>query len=399
MKEAEFMRRLEEGLGSVTGREEIIADYRRHFAEGRADGRSEEEIAASLGEPRGLAREFRIGAGESALPRDKRRILRPLVICIAVAAAAVGAGLGFKAIERANESRRNAQDGIHVSLPGVDLRLNDSGIHGNVGGAIDLNIDDDGIRQRSPGGEIVIDGSGIRANGTLVSGDSSSLDGKRPTSRISLDKRLSSIGIERTVVSGGAVNIQVVRSSAPEIRAKLSGRVAERFAKEIELRAEAKGSVARIDVDCPLDFDLRGNDEDLELLIELPYSYAADFEASSGSGDIVFSGTAGSVKLTVGSGDIEVADSNGLLELRAGSGDIVAKPAKVARTSIRSGSGDIAFKTPKGSSFAYSARSGSGDIVVGGRTMDSGGARSGIIGSGGPEVQAQTGSGDISIES
>jgi len=190
-----------------------------------------------------------------------------------------------------------------------------------------------------------------------------------------------------------------VRSPVSEISVKLTGRVAEGYAKEIGLTAEAKGGRAGIRVNCPGDFSLWGPYEELRLLIELPESYAAGFEASSGSGDIVFSGPADPVKLTAGSGDIEVTDSTGLLELRAGSGDIVAKPAKIARTSLRCGSGDIEFKAPPRGSFEYSAKSGSGDIVVEGRATDSGAAQSGTIGGGGPEVQAQTGSGDISIES
>ena len=43
--------------------DELVDDYASHFAEGLADGRSEAEIAAALGDPARLARELRAEAG------------------------------------------------------------------------------------------------------------------------------------------------------------------------------------------------------------------------------------------------------------------------------------------------------------------------------------------------
>ena len=42
---------------------DILRDYESHFADGLADGRSEDEVAAALGEPSRLARELRAEAG------------------------------------------------------------------------------------------------------------------------------------------------------------------------------------------------------------------------------------------------------------------------------------------------------------------------------------------------
>jgi uncharacterized membrane protein len=65
MKRAEFLQCLRDGLrGLPTAQsEEWIADYDAHFSEGLASGRSEEEIAAALGDPARLAREVRAEAG------------------------------------------------------------------------------------------------------------------------------------------------------------------------------------------------------------------------------------------------------------------------------------------------------------------------------------------------
>ena len=65
MNRAEFMSRLRQGLTDLprTAAEEIIADYEAHFQEAQAAGRSEEEVAAALGDPERLARELRAEAG------------------------------------------------------------------------------------------------------------------------------------------------------------------------------------------------------------------------------------------------------------------------------------------------------------------------------------------------
>lgn len=65
MTRNEFIGRLRRGLvGMDPSRvDDAISDYETHFAEGLASGRSEEEVAAALGDPVRLARELRAEAG------------------------------------------------------------------------------------------------------------------------------------------------------------------------------------------------------------------------------------------------------------------------------------------------------------------------------------------------
>lgn len=65
MTRDEFMRRLSRGLEGLPQAtiDEILADYADHFEAASAEGRSEAEVAAALGDPSRLARELKLEAG------------------------------------------------------------------------------------------------------------------------------------------------------------------------------------------------------------------------------------------------------------------------------------------------------------------------------------------------
>ncbi|WP_232495147.1 DUF1700 domain-containing protein [Novosphingobium kaempferiae] len=65
MTRNEFIKRLKAGLKGMPQDtvDEIVADYEEHFEAGLAEGRSEEEVAAALGNPSRLARELRFETG------------------------------------------------------------------------------------------------------------------------------------------------------------------------------------------------------------------------------------------------------------------------------------------------------------------------------------------------
>ena len=65
MTRNEFITRLRQGLVGLDPDyiRDVMADYETHFEDGEKSGRSEEEIAAALGDPGRLARELRAEAG------------------------------------------------------------------------------------------------------------------------------------------------------------------------------------------------------------------------------------------------------------------------------------------------------------------------------------------------
>jgi uncharacterized membrane protein len=68
-----FLHILSDGLDGLPAREidDILADYVAYFDEAHTSGRSEEEVAAALGDPRRLARELRTEAGLRRWENDR----------------------------------------------------------------------------------------------------------------------------------------------------------------------------------------------------------------------------------------------------------------------------------------------------------------------------------------
>jgi uncharacterized membrane protein len=87
-----FLAALKANLRGATPKatEEILADYASHFDEGEAHGRSQEEIAAALGDPARLARELRAEAGLKRWDQERS---------VSAAAAAILAILSLGAID------------------------------------------------------------------------------------------------------------------------------------------------------------------------------------------------------------------------------------------------------------------------------------------------------------
>jgi uncharacterized membrane protein len=87
-----FMARLREGLRGLppSVQADIVADYETHFTEGASAGRSEEEVAAALGDPGRLARELRAERGLQRWEEERTP---------SAGAAAIFAVLGLGAID------------------------------------------------------------------------------------------------------------------------------------------------------------------------------------------------------------------------------------------------------------------------------------------------------------
>ncbi len=117
MNQETFMQQLKSSLKGLPAAEtdEIVSDYREHFAEGAAAGKSESDIAKSLGNPATIGRSYRVdhalGSGKPGFRRaisalfasislglfNAIFVLGPFVglvgVMVALWAAAIGVGL------------------------------------------------------------------------------------------------------------------------------------------------------------------------------------------------------------------------------------------------------------------------------------------------------------------
>lgn len=125
------------------------------------------------------------------------------------------------------------------------------------------------------------------------------------------------------------------------------------------------------------------------------------FTAQTGSGNIAVENNGeGDAKAQTGSGNIDVKGVNGALKAQSGSGDIKVEGKPSAEWKLQSGSGNIEISSG-GAPMTLDASSASGritsDTAIAAQTSADHHRLHGELNGGGPEVRAETGSGDIKI--
>jgi DUF4097 and DUF4098 domain-containing protein YvlB len=129
---------------------------------------------------------------------------------------------------------------------------------------------------------------------------------------------------------------------------------------------------------------------------------AGGFEGETGSGHIEFQQSApGSVRVKTGSGGIEARGVRGSLEARAGSGGIDADGDPRGGWIVHTGSGSVRLRLAADAAFDLNAHTSSGSISVNRPVTVQGMINRkeihGRVRGGGPQVEVQTGSGNIEI--
>ena len=432
MNKREYVERLARGLAGVKGAEEIIAEIEGHFADGAANGRSEAEIAAALGEPEELAREYRSsgrfasseggrrddGAATGArAARRRKTLLIAAGASLALALAVVGISVGV----RRDAERRTAEDGlVSIRTPGFLLSVGNEGrVRMEAGGATILDVDGhdaeglsgleaiDGLEDADfspgtwggPGLGMSGLGSLLSLDGVARMGDIYSFEPGAVVGSggeaVDLRKELSLAGIDRIYLGAEAADIVVKPGQDGRARARLLGVVDRGLAKDISLDATTRGGELRFEARLPR---TRGGDSDtrLVLLVELPAGCKAGLTVDTAAGDVALVNLAPSVLHAESSaGDLAVQGlAFGEARLESTAGDIMVKASKGRKLELQSGAGDLLLELD-GQGCSWKASSGAGDVMAPGSRGE--GPSSGSTGDGSLKAELATGAGDILI--
>lgn len=124
----------------------------------------------------------------------------------------------------------------------------------------------------------------------------------------------------------------------------------------------------------------------------------------TGSGDVQVEQSAlGDVRVGTGSGNVHVTGVKGRLTAETGSGDVMLEGAPQGSWRLSAGSGNLRVKLPTGTGYELDAETNSGEIRVDAPITLTGAVNRrrvrGTVGGGGAFISAETGSGDIVVES
>ena len=425
MTKSEYMKILQEKMQryNIAVEQEILEDYEQHFAEGLAQGHTEEEIIAELGNIEDMLQEFsqedlkqelEIVESQASQSNSYERIYREVVIDGLLADVEVCSSgddqlrvdyenRGSKAQKLRYYFYQYEEDGIFYAgvkeRKGVEFR-GESGrdsiwdafsqFTGQFGGSIDLRVEIPAgipvIRLHTTSGDLMI--REIQTDELEVqctSGDLhvEAVDCKKLSGRTqSGDMEVSGVALavkENTEMDlhAGSGDIEIQRISAARIRIQTtSGDLsAERMeAEELKLQT-ASGEMELKNIQC-MRTTLRSGSGDMDI----DNIRGIELCAETGSGEVELRANMESLDINTGSGDIdlEAGPDARRIRLGAGRGDICLDMRQVPGASIvtRTGSGDISVKGREASGRSYSTSDGSGVC----------------------QVEIVTGSGDINVE-
>ncbi len=124
-------------------------------------------------------------------------------------------------------------------------------------------------------------------------------------------------------------------------------------------------------------------------------------EAATGSGDILLDALDAEVRATTGSGNIQAKGLKGPLALQTGSGDVSVTQSSAEEVRVATGSGNVSIAAVTG---RLTAETGSGDVLVEGRPEQPWKLRAGSgnlhlkVSGPGYDLEAETSSGDIRVD-
>ena len=419
MTKSEYMQALQEKLHRYNGalQQEILEDYEQHFAEGMAEGRSEEEIIAELGNIEDMLQEFseedlkqEIEAVEAQASQSGsyNQLYREVVIEGLLADVKISASaddqLRVNYVNEGNEAQKlryyfyqYEQDGVFYagvkersqgvngsrSLKGIwELLSHSSWAGSNIRLSVEIPVKIPVIRLRTTSGDLTVRGlqneeievkcasgdlrlEGIHCEklcGTTQSGD---LEAEEIQAGSKFKLKTTSGDIEVAGVSALAVSLQSTSGDLCTERVQTDHLEVQTASGDMGLE-EVNGhqihlQTASGDIDAR---DIRG----------------CRLQAGAGSGDVELDA------------DVEVC------VVKTGSGSITLEgSARMQTVQLYSGSGDVCMNLEKVEGAVIATHTASGDMEIRGYEV-SGRSYNCTYGSGACQIEIATASGDITLQ-
>lgn len=421
MTKAEYMDTLREKMQRYNRalEAEILEDYEQHFAEGLAEGRTEEEIIAELGNIEDMLQEFseedlkqELAAVESQANQSNsyEQLYREVVIDGQLADVEVRSSpddqlridyenRGSKTQKLRYHFYQYEEDGVFYAgvkeRRGADFRedMGSDSIWGILSPIISRSSGDINLRVEIPAGIPVIE-----LHTTSGDLDVEELRTQELTTQsTSGDLRVVEVACKKLYgktqsgdmdISGVDMNIH--EDTEVEL-CTTSGDMEVRRLSAARMRMQTtSGDVSAEDLETErLKVQTASGEQELENIV------CDRAEMRSGSGDIEVQNICGrELSAAAGSGEVELQADVEILEVKTGSGDIdVTAGADARQIRLSSGSGSVCLDIGQVEGAAIETRTGSGERNIRGYEI------AGLsYGNGACQVKITTGSGDIEVE-
>lgn len=399
MNKQEYMKKLQERLESFGKelQEEIMEDYRQHFAEGENEGKSEEEIIEELGNIEEMIREL----SEDELPEGfAQRTLEP---------ATVSEGNGEEVAEteesvnqEETETKRAFSYTGYYKAVVLEGKVADVYVTQSENDQIHVDYEAKGLssQQNYEYYQYEEDGTfyaGVkRKKGIREEGDSD----EKMVKVTLFGRTIISYGTIGNVCSGGQSITLTVRvpKGIPKLTAKVgSGNVS---VSGVELEAlEATSASGNVELDKIVADRLKAHTASGNIMAAHTEFISGALE--TGSGNIKAEEVKGrELRCGTGSGNIKGEASVGEYHLTSGSGNIKVKAGGNAeRINMSTGSGSIKLELEGVGGMDTIVRTGSGGIRIAWGDEESQKVKNGnyTYGNGSCKIKANTGSGSIKI--
>lgn len=368
--------------------EDIISDYEEHFNVGISKGKSEEEIAKELGDPKEVAQSYLNNSEVSLQTNFEENKRKNNKKWLGIAAGIVIVVLFISIITSITAVQKNmkfSSDILNISSNGDLVRIGTNGIEVKDGHT-HVKIGMNGIEVKDKGNEVNIGRDGVKIKDANNSTFKSSIFNFFRSNKENLkwhevdEEKFEKIeGIKNISIASPFVDIKVNTENRDDVRIYYHGKMKTNVVPELVTKNDNENLAIELKIS---NNSYSVTDANVVLEVYIPTSFNGNINFTSSSGDIFVKEIDGkSFSFVTSSGDVFVENLKGKdINVSTSSGDMNLNKLMANVVNISSSSGNIKTSNLTGNLIVNTS---SGDISIEDITSE--------------DVKIATSSGDISI--